>query len=227
MKKILGIIVILITCVSCTQNFRYDDIFIIKSISKAERYSRYEYVYEINHYDDSDWYAVCWDDERKSVVEIPYDTTRFGTNGSYAVVDCTTENLRKAYRYYYNRARDGYNRYNYSQACEVHVGDVVKVVYGRKVPKGTIGRVFWQGSVYNKFSYTEERRVGIDVTGTKLFLPELYTLPVDWEGRMVSGKKRKEWIRNHALADLHRRETALMPLKIAFKQYKKAGERNG
>lgn len=50
-KIILGIIAILTTCVSCTTPFRYDDTFVINSISNAEKYSRYEYVYEIKHYD--------------------------------------------------------------------------------------------------------------------------------------------------------------------------------
>lgn len=79
MKKILGIITILITCVSCTTQFRYDDTFVINSISKAERYSRYEYVYEIKHYDVNRAY---------------YDTFYFKSNEKYEIGDTVVFNLK-------------------------------------------------------------------------------------------------------------------------------------
>lgn len=72
MKKILGIITILLSCVSCTVQFRYDDTFVVNSISKAERYSRYEYVYEIKHYDVNSAY---------------YDTFFFKSNEKYEIGD--------------------------------------------------------------------------------------------------------------------------------------------
>lgn len=79
MKKIIGIIVILITCVSCTEQFRYDDTFIINSISKADRYSRYEYVYEIKHYDVNRAY---------------YNTFNFKSNEKYEIGDTVVFNLK-------------------------------------------------------------------------------------------------------------------------------------
>lgn len=79
MKKILGIFVILITCVSCTEQFRYDDTFVINSISKAERYSRYEYVYEIKHYDVNRAY---------------HNTFNFKSNEKYEIGDTVVFNLK-------------------------------------------------------------------------------------------------------------------------------------
>lgn len=72
MKKILGLIAVLLSCVSCTFQFRYDDTFVVNSISKAKRYSRYEYVYEIKHYDVNRAY---------------YDTFNFKSNEKYEIGD--------------------------------------------------------------------------------------------------------------------------------------------
>ena len=79
MKKILGIIAILITCVSCTTQFRHDDTFIINSISKADRYSRYEYVYEIKQYDINRAY---------------YNTFYFKSNEKYEIGDTIVFNSK-------------------------------------------------------------------------------------------------------------------------------------
>lgn len=45
---------------------------------------------ERNYYDDSDFYAVVWDDEAGDIREIEYDTTRFGGGGN-AWADLTPE----------------------------------------------------------------------------------------------------------------------------------------
>ena len=79
MKKIIGIIAIFITCVSCIEQFRYDDTFVINSISKADRYSRYEYVYEIKHYDVNRAY---------------YNTFNFKSNEKYEIGDTVVFNLK-------------------------------------------------------------------------------------------------------------------------------------
>lgn len=72
MKKILGLIAVLLSCVSCTEQFRYDDTFVINSISKANSYSRYEYVYEIKQY---------------YVNRAYYDTFYFKSNEKYEIGD--------------------------------------------------------------------------------------------------------------------------------------------
>ena len=52
-------------------------------------------TYERNGYHDSDFYAVCWDEEKQAVVDVEYDTTRAG-GGGYANIDATPETIRKA-----------------------------------------------------------------------------------------------------------------------------------
>ena len=59
--------------------------------------------YERNGYDDSDWYAECWDDERGCIVQVEFMTTRAYSHG-YAELDATDDVLRKVYRQYKKRA---------------------------------------------------------------------------------------------------------------------------
>lgn len=46
---------------------------------------------EHNYYDDSDFYAECWDNEKQKVVKVIYDTTRYASTGCRAEVDATPE----------------------------------------------------------------------------------------------------------------------------------------
>lgn len=152
-------------------------------------------TYEHNTYHDSDWYAVCWDEEKQEVVHVNYDTTRCGGGGT-ATIDITEENLRKVYRHYKQDARNRFDTVgNPAAAKQVRKGDTVRVVKGRKVKKGTEGTVAWIGSVYNKFSYCVEERVGIDIGDQRVFVPMDYVEVVGWEQRLVRGKERKEKIR--------------------------------
>ena len=32
--------------------------------------------YEHNGYDDSDWYAICWNEEKQTIDKVLFDTTR-------------------------------------------------------------------------------------------------------------------------------------------------------
>lgn len=61
-------------------------------------------TYEHNGYDDSDWYAICWDEEKQELVHIEYDTTRAG-GGGYARIDATEDVILKVYRHYKEIAR--------------------------------------------------------------------------------------------------------------------------
>ena len=159
-------------------------------------------TYEHNGYHDSDFYAVCWDEEKQEVVDVEYDTTRAG-GGGYAHIDISDENLMKVYRYYKRMGRSHFdNVLNPRQAKEVHRGDEVVVVRGRKIPKGTTGKVFWKGKKYNFYSKRDEDRVGIEVGDEKLFLPLEYVEVIDWQSRLISGKERKQQIRNFAINSL-------------------------
>lgn len=156
-------------------------------------------TYERNGYDDSDFYAVCWDEEKQAVVEVEYDTTRCGAGG-IAEIDATEETLRDAYRYYKRLGRSLFdNRTNIEQAKRYSKGDMVVVTRGRKIQKGTEGMVFWVGTRYNQYSRRDEGRVGIEVSGKRMFLPAEYVERMDWEAYLITGKNRKQRIRNFAI----------------------------
>jgi hypothetical protein len=98
---------------------------------------------EHNWHDDSDFYAVCWDDE-KGIVHKEYDTTRFA-GGGRANIDATDEVKEKAgdhlEAWYYDLLKEDAK----AAAKRVEKDKKVKVVRGRKVPKGTEGLVIWAG----------------------------------------------------------------------------------
>lgn len=159
-------------------------------------------TWERNGYDDSDYYATVWDEDLQKVIDVEYDTTRAG-GGGWAEIDATTEVLRKAYRYYYNISRAIFdNRWNINQAKEVKKGDKVIIIKGRKVPVGTVATCFWAGVRYNRFAYRDEKRLGIEVDGERIFIAAENAEPVDWENRLIHGKQRKERIRKGALGEM-------------------------
>lgn len=175
-------------------------------------------TYERNGYYDSDFYADCWDEERQEVVTVEYASTRGYCGNSYASVDYTVENLRKAYRFYWHEARHFFDETeNIAQAKAVRKGDTVKVVRGRKVPIGTVGKVFWVGTRYNQYSRTDEKRVGIEVGDEKFFLMLDYVEVEDWKSRLLHGKERKAKIRSASLRRLKHTSAALMPIGILLK----------
>lgn len=156
-------------------------------------------TYEHNGYDDSDWYAVCWDEEKGRIVEVEYDTTRAG-RGGWARIDATDKVLRKVYRYYHRICKDVFDRiFNPRQAKAVRKGDTVAVVRGRKVPRGATGVCFWVGEVLNIYTHQKELRVGVEIAGNRVFLPEEYVEVVGWQDRLIRGDERKRRIRNEAL----------------------------
>lgn len=161
-------------------------------------------TYEHNGYNDSDWYAICWDREQQKVVEVEYDTTRAG-GGGWAEIDATPEVLREVYRWYKQIGRGLFDgRTNPEQAKKVQKGDTVRVVRGRKIPKGTEGLVFWVGTRFNPYSRTKEDRVGIEVDGERMFLSTEYVEVVGWEARLATGRDRKKAIRNFAVNSMPR-----------------------
>lgn len=160
-------------------------------------------TYEHNGYHDSDFYAVCWDQKKKTIVDIEYDTTRCG-GGGWAKVDATDEIIREAYRWYKTIGRGIFDKEeNPRQAKVIRKGDTVKVIRGRKIPKNTVGTIFWLGKTYNGYSHREEERVGIELAeGNRVFLPLEYVELVGWEGRLLHGKERKKKIRNFAIRSM-------------------------
>ena len=154
--------------------------------------------YERNGAWDSDWYAVVWDDEKGKVDHVEYDTTRAG-GGGWCKIDATPDVYRKVYRYYYDCVRKNFDEHvKIDEAREVKKGDTAVVVRGRKVPKGTVGEVFWIGEVQNPYAYGTVKRAGMKVGEETVWVPYEYLEAVDWEKRVVTGKERKERIRNAA-----------------------------
>ena len=94
-------------------------------------------LWEHNGCWDSDFYATVWDEETKSIKEYEYDTTRFAGGGS-AETDATPEVLIKVAKY---KAKDQYIKEVKKRNTEVLINSYVTVVKGRKVAKGTHGKV--------------------------------------------------------------------------------------
>lgn len=136
-------------------------------------------TYERNGRDDSDFYAIVWDEPNQTILHIEYASTRGWTYPNGATVDATPEVQAKAQEYLRKTAFDRWQDDNRRQAKMPYKGRKVKVIAGRKLQHGTVGEVFWFGqdsfkkSRYNnpmasalgmdKFR-THNKRVGITWT---------------------------------------------------------------
>ena len=127
------------------------------------------YIGEHNYHDDSDFYALIWDEAKGEPRDTQYATTRGWTYDNTADVDATPEIAAKFQawndaRYLASVIASLETRWS---RCDVAGLDVV-VVSGRKVPKGTVGRVFWTGKA-SRYAYNSplRTRIGIDLTGIK------------------------------------------------------------
>lgn len=142
--------------------------------------------YERNGYDDSDFYAIVWNDEKQEIQHIQYATTRGWTYPNGCWIDATEEFKEKANQYLKQQAFKRWQEDNKQQAAYPEFGKQVTVVKGRKVPIGTTGEVCWFGkdqfartSRYRSqlavslgfFKYDlDDKRVGIRLKdGTKVF----------------------------------------------------------
>lgn len=156
-------------------------------------------TWERNDSWDSDFYATVWDEELQKVIDVEYDTTRCG-GGGRANIDATDEVLEKVYRYYYDECAEFIERCAIAQAKAYEKGDAVKVVRGRKVKVGTIGKCFWRGTTYNRYSRCNEKRMGIDVDGQKFFIAAENCVHANWEKRIPTDEEkeamRKRWAAN-------------------------------
>lgn len=135
-------------------------------------------------------------------------TTRAACYG-HAELDATDEVLRQVYRHIKKSTAASFRRYNVEQAKKVRKGDTVRIIKGRKVKKGLEVPVFWAGTRYNRYSRQEEERIGVEVDGERVFIDAGNAEPVDWESRLIHGKRRKQMIRKTTLD--------LMP--VAYRYY--------
>jgi len=105
---------------------------------------------ERNYYDDSDFYAIVWDDEEGKLTNVEYATTRFWSDGS-ATVDATDEVKAKAEKWAAEAMFEPVKSYFRNEASRIVKGSRVKVVKGRKAPVGTEGVVFYMSE--KKYGY--------------------------------------------------------------------------
>lgn len=130
---------------------------------------------EINGYDDSDFYAVVWDTNKQEPKRVIYASTRGWSYANSAVIDATPV-IAAAYQAYKDEQdRQFHNRKRAERLMRVERGKVVKVVRGRKLPKGLVGRCFWVGQTAYGFSVGIETPMGREFTALKnveVCLPE-------------------------------------------------------
>lgn len=131
---------------------------------------------ELSGRDDSDFYAVVWNPEKGATERVTYASTRGWTYPNGAAVDATPE-VVAAYEAFCDAARK--REREAREAADAALpkrGRRVRVVRGRKVPRGTEGEVIWYGAGKNfgpvpryrgGWSTAAPMRVGIkDVAGT-------------------------------------------------------------
>lgn len=111
-------------------------------------------------------YTHYYDVENNKVVKV--QTGYYGADGSNmcdyhgATIDLTMENARVMIKKYIKPlALSAYAGSVEKFKKELHKGNLVEVVRGRKVTKGTMGIVFWIGEKYNQYSRCNEVIVGI------------------------------------------------------------------
>jgi hypothetical protein len=116
---------------------------------------------EMNGYDDSDFYALVWDDAAGAPKEIQYATTRGWTYNNSAGVDATPEVLAKyeAYEAALAKKRQVARLMAYAKAP--HKGALVQVVKGRKFPQGQMGKQIGDASL--AFQYKPYRNGYTDI----------------------------------------------------------------
>jgi hypothetical protein len=114
---------------------------------------------ERNGYDDSDFYALVWDEEQQATREIQYATTRGWTYHNGASIDATREVIEKAVAHMTAVRFAGVQR-DYAETPR-------KGYTARAVEKGAAveGVIAWVGKSRNR--YADIARYGIRVEGRK------------------------------------------------------------
>jgi hypothetical protein len=98
-------------------------------------------TYERNGYNDSDFYAIVWDGAK--VRHIEYASTRYPSYGDSASVDASPEVRTLAYEYVQGRLLVFLKNRAIDRAFNVlEPGNMVQVNRGRKIPRGTQGKVY-------------------------------------------------------------------------------------
>lgn len=117
-------------------------------------------TYEKNGYDDSDFLAVVWSEEKGEPFDVLYASTRFA-GGDLVTVDATPEVRAKYEGWKARKVAEARAAEAAREAATPYRGKTVKVVRGRKVPLGTVGEVTWFGKGKSYGFRPAETRVGL------------------------------------------------------------------
>lgn len=96
---------------------------------------------ELNGYDDSDFYAIYWNEAAGAVQTATYASTRYWSYDQRATVDAGPEVVAKARAWAKAHNLPLVRQALLEKAAEVTIGKRVRVVAGRKVPIGVEGVV--------------------------------------------------------------------------------------
>lgn len=138
----------------------------------------FQYLYEgcvldtrqMNGYDDSDFYALCWDEAEGRVVRYTYASTRCWTYMNGAVVDAPAELRMRLAERAAEKVASSVASTEAAVRAEVMQGATVKVTGGRSYI-GREGKVFWKGEKKNPYTRVWEMRVGVEDADGRFFLP--------------------------------------------------------
>lgn len=101
--------------------------------------------YECNGYNDSDFYAVIWDEEKQAPKHIMWATTRGWTYACGCVVDATPE-VREKYESWVGRRNGAWAEYYKQQAKYIPVkGKTIRSTTVKGKAKGKQGLITWVG----------------------------------------------------------------------------------
>jgi hypothetical protein len=100
---------------------------------------------EHNYYDDSDFYWVVWDESEGRIREVVSGSTRYAGGHGFRKPDASIEVQAAAIAWMVSVVARGLRDGDVARSGRIREGADVKVVRGRKVPLGTLGRVEWIG----------------------------------------------------------------------------------
>lgn len=144
-------------------------------------------TYERNYHDDSDFYAIVWNPELGKAESILYSTTRGWCYPCGAQADYT-DWVAHAYNKWAVREQEYALKITREarkqlEAQTPEVGKKVRVVAGRKIPKGEEALVFWYG--YDQ--YGNGKRVGLELSsGERVFTAAKNVAVLNESGNVVS-----------------------------------------
>lgn len=151
-------------------------------------------------------WALCWDDEKQTIEDVTFGYYAIeGSNlaGGSAKVDATKETWRKVIRHLKPQAIRDYAQSVIDYKREVRKGSHVKVIKGKKIPKGTELEVFWIGekptflSMRYEFIRETEKIAGCyDRLGNKIWIKAEYLMVTD-EIKSPNRHERKKYIDAH------------------------------